>query len=66
MNPEQLAALGKAALAQARYFVAYKEALVAQGVTDEEATRVARDSAMAAAFYKPDSGERCPLCGRGG
>lgn len=66
MNTEQLAALGKNALAWARAYVALKEALVKQGVLEEEARDEARAAANMAAFYDEayEEGELCPLCGK--
>lgn len=64
MNAEQLAALGRSALAWSKAYVTLKEALVAQGVQPEEAERVAKDTANLAGLYNTESGEECPLCGR--
>jgi hypothetical protein len=65
MNARQLAALGQNALAWSKAYVALKEALVKEGVTPDEAERVARDSVNIAGLWREDSGEPCPLCGRG-
>jgi siroheme synthase len=64
--PDYLTALGRNALAWARAYVALKDALVRQGVLEEEAREEARSAANMAAMYdgEPIEGEPCPLCGR--
>jgi hypothetical protein len=64
LNAKQLAALGQAALAWAKAYVALKDALVKQGVQEDEAILVARDAANLAGMWQQESGEACPLCGR--
>lgn len=65
MNTEALAALGKHAKVWAQTYVALKGALLKEGVPADEAIETARDVTNLAALYDVESGERCPLCGRG-
>jgi hypothetical protein len=64
LNGAQLAALGQAAHAWAKAYVALKEQLLMAGVPEDEAVRVARDTANLAGMWKEGSGEPCPLCGK--
>lgn len=64
LNEKQLAAIGRGALVWARAYVALKEQLLKQGVAEEEAIRVARDTTNLAGLWQDESGEKCPLCGR--
>jgi hypothetical protein len=66
MNAEQLAALGRNALAWSKAYVTLKEALVSQGVQPAEAERVARDTVNLVGLWSSERGEPCPLCGRSG
>jgi len=66
VNVEQLVELAKNAAQWAKTYVVLKEALVAEGVREEEAREEARSAANMAAFYDPEAvGEdgHCPLCG---
>lgn len=66
MNAEELAALGRNALAWAKTYTALKEALLREGVVEEEAKSEARNAANFAALYSFDEhADTCPLCGRG-
>lgn len=64
MNADQLAALGQNALAWSRCYVELKAALVKQGITADEAERVARDTTNLAGIYRVGGEDPCPLCGR--
>lgn len=46
-------------------FAELREALMREGVRDDIATQEARNAATQAALYDAESGEPCPLCGRG-
>jgi len=65
VNEAQLAALGQNALAWAKTYVAVKDALLKEGVQLDEAVEVARDVTNLAGLFERESGEPCPLCGRG-
>jgi hypothetical protein len=65
VNTAALAALGRNALTWAKAYVALKEALIKEGVPPEEAAETAKDVTNLASLYERESGEPCPLCGRG-
>lgn len=63
MTRDFLADLGQNALAFARAYTSLKEALVREGVEENEARTEARNAATIAALSGQDTGEKCPLCG---
>lgn len=67
MNTDQLIALGKNAAAWARTYTLLKEALLREGVVEDEAREEARNAANFAALYADleDEGAFCPVCRRG-
>lgn len=65
MNTAALARLAQSAKSWAAAYVALKEELLKQGVQEEEAIETARDVTKLVSLYEQDSGESCPLCGRG-
>ena len=64
MNPDALKALAENAHLMGKAYAAYKEALIEQGVKEDEAERVARDTINIFASWDDETGEPCPLCGR--
>ena len=72
INDEALRNLAASALVWAKAYCALVEALLAQGVTEEDARAEARITAMIAGSSNPEveeswdseCGGKCPLCGR--
>jgi len=64
VNREALIALGREAAAWAKAFVELKEALLREGVPDQEAREEARAAAVMTAFAPVSEEEPCPLCRR--
>jgi hypothetical protein len=65
MTIQDLAALGKNALAWSKAYVSLKSALLKEGVSEAEAREEARSAATIVAMAREDDAAACPLCGRG-
>jgi hypothetical protein len=66
VTSKDLASLGQNAHAYAKAYVSLKAALIAEGVTEEEARAEAAHAAQLAASVQYEDGPRCPLCNGSG
>lgn len=66
INVHALTALMDGATMMAKAYTKMVEAMVAEGVEEEDARQEARNMVFFAAYMEDENeGEACPLCGRG-